>query len=79
MFWNFFDEDGVHDTHKTAGNVTHYSDGRSSYDDSFGNTHYSDGSVAYNTFRGDREYYKANGEYEKSSYVDGCGITRYYK
>lgn len=78
MFWNFFDENGVHDTYTDVMGVTHYSDGRSSYDDGLGGTHYSDGSVAYGTFCGHRDHYNADGEYEKSSYEDICGITRYY-
>lgn len=84
MFWNFFrddsfcDENGVYDTYTDVCGVTHYSDGSSSYEDVLGNTHYSDGSVAYGTFRGDREHYDANGEYQKSSYKDSWGITRYY-
>lgn len=84
MFWDlfgntFYDENGVYETHKTADGRTHYSDGSSSYDDMFGNTHYSDGSTAYSTLRGEREHYNANGEYEKSSYQDFCGITRYHR
>lgn len=84
MFWDIFkdtfrDENGVYETHQTADGRTHYSDGRSSYTDAVGNTHYSDGSVAYGTLRGEREHYNANGEYEKSSYKDSFGTTRYHR
>ena len=76
MFWNFFDENGVTGYTDVLGN-TRYSDNRSSYDDCIGLTHYSDGSVACDNFVGGKDY-DADGNYEKSSYTDIFGVTRYY-